>query len=334
MMKRQNLREKIHILFALVVIYLVVLTPTSGWTSDFLSNDLTEGYSVLVTDLVNQMRANPLGFGGAIGLNVTEVEERFSRVGLSYLLDGLPELTVDTELIGAAREHFYDMIENLYFNHYDLQGRSPGERFAAQGFKSIVWGEAMAGLAFSNVIDPDTALQVMFEELARSGFSLDGEGASLLDPYVTKIGAFFSGGKMWIAGDYYNVYILIIELGRPVDGEASSIGGRVFLDKNEDGYYQVGEAIPGCSIEFDGPIWKGFSPYAPEETVSLRSSPAGNFYVDLPMGEYEYVVDCGEIGVQSGLIEVGGSEELDIKFNVDRLNSPDWVDGEANSDLP
>ena len=230
------------------------------------------------------------------------------------------------------------MIENLYFDHYDLHGRSPGERMEAIGVKHSVWDEAMVGLAFPNVIDPDMALNYMFQELARSALLLEGEGESLLDPYVTRMGAYFSGGTMLIAGEYYNVYVLIIETARPLTSspKMDDIGGRLYVDTNGDGRFEPGEALSGCELWLEGPIWKGFSPYEPSQTYVVNASPSGNFHLEVLPGEYRYSAACEGQSAISGTVEVSGTVYLDLGQGVvsytDSNNVPRGDGEEAHSE--
>jgi uncharacterized protein YkwD len=55
--------------------------------------------------------------------------------------NGVEELCVDSRLVKAARLHAKDMIEKDYFSHTSQDGRGPGQRISAQGYKWAAYGE-------------------------------------------------------------------------------------------------------------------------------------------------------------------------------------------------
>lgn len=68
----------------------------------------------------------------------------FGLVNLQRTHNGLPDLIADSRLQDAADLHSRDMAENDYFDHYSLDGRSPRDRMAAQGYDDIVSSENIA----------------------------------------------------------------------------------------------------------------------------------------------------------------------------------------------
>ncbi len=57
---------------------------------------------------------------------------------------GVKPLCLDSRLVRAARLHAQDMIANDYFSHYSLDGRDPGDRISAQGYRWWTYGENIA----------------------------------------------------------------------------------------------------------------------------------------------------------------------------------------------
>ncbi len=58
--------------------------------------------------------------------------------------NGVKPLCLDSRLVRAARLHAQDMIVNDYFSHYSLDGRDPGARISAQGYRWWTYGENIA----------------------------------------------------------------------------------------------------------------------------------------------------------------------------------------------
>lgn len=57
---------------------------------------------------------------------------------------GCPALTLNSQLNAAADAHSEDMAARDYFDHDDPEGRGPGDRIAASGYKPRTWGENIA----------------------------------------------------------------------------------------------------------------------------------------------------------------------------------------------
>lgn len=53
-------------------------------------------------------------------------------------------LTWDKKLENAAQKHTQDMYDNNYMDHYSQDGRSPGDRITAEGYRWRTYGENIA----------------------------------------------------------------------------------------------------------------------------------------------------------------------------------------------
>ena len=71
-------------------------------------------------------------------------QEMFKLHNQARSQNGVQELCVDSRLVKAARLHAQDMIENDYFSHTSQDGRGPGDRISAQGYKWRTYGENVA----------------------------------------------------------------------------------------------------------------------------------------------------------------------------------------------
>lgn len=60
------------------------------------------------------------------------------------LANSTSPVTFDNRLGGAAQKHAGDMLANDYFSHTGLNGSSPGDRIAAEGYQWRTYGENIA----------------------------------------------------------------------------------------------------------------------------------------------------------------------------------------------
>jgi uncharacterized protein YkwD len=58
--------------------------------------------------------------------------------------NGVAPLRLNALLTKAAQAHADDMAAKSYFSHYSRDGRSPGDRIAATGYRFMTWGENIA----------------------------------------------------------------------------------------------------------------------------------------------------------------------------------------------
>src|SRR5262249_15174190 len=80
---------------------------------------------------LNALRADPVGYGRSIGLD------------LSGVAPAQP-LAFNPALTAAARAHSQDMNNANYFGHNSSSGQSPDARISAAGFDWNEWGESIA----------------------------------------------------------------------------------------------------------------------------------------------------------------------------------------------
>lgn len=109
-----------------------------------------------------------------------------------------PALSIDTRLVTAARKHAADMAAHSYFAHDSRDGRSPGDRMSAAGYRWSWWGENIAA-GF------DTPRAVVAAWL-----DSDGHCANLMDRHFTELGVGFARR----AGSDYSTY-WVQDFGRP-----------------------------------------------------------------------------------------------------------------------
>src|SRR3569623_241520 len=76
-----------------------------------------------VLEVINRARANPTAEGTRLGIDIKEglTATQMSQVGPR------PPLAMNKILLGTARVHSQDMWQNNYFDHPDLQGKTPDQ---------------------------------------------------------------------------------------------------------------------------------------------------------------------------------------------------------------
>jgi uncharacterized protein YkwD len=88
---------------------------------------------------------------GPASLASIEPAAKFEDANFASLLNGmrvasdLEPLTYDDRLNSAAQKHAQDMVDNDYFSHRSLDGRTVPERIEAEGYNARGWGENIAG---------------------------------------------------------------------------------------------------------------------------------------------------------------------------------------------
>lgn len=110
-------------------------------------------------------------------------------------MDSVGPLTMSPELRCAARLHSKDMAEQMYFDHRSQDGRDPGQRIAATGYRAGTWGENIAWG------------QTSPEQVVGGWMDSPGHCTNIMRGSFTQIGiGLFAGessGSRWGARPYY-----------------------------------------------------------------------------------------------------------------------------------
>jgi uncharacterized protein YkwD len=92
--------------------------------------------------LINQARENPLQMAASLGMDPEQVLADFPEWH-DLLTQGLPPLSFNTGLAEAARAHAADMLENGYYSHDSLDGRTLEDRIREAGYDPLDAGETL-----------------------------------------------------------------------------------------------------------------------------------------------------------------------------------------------
>jgi hypothetical protein len=184
----------------------------------------------LLLERVNDLRADPQAYGLAIGLNLDHVAPS-------------PPLALNPLLTQSARRHAEDMADHDFVGHVSSAGATTGQRITATGY---AWRTVAESLAASYA-DPVLALQALIED---RGIENLGHRRHLL----AMDGVFTQQRELGVGavegrGRHANYYVFDTGQGhdpRPI------LTGVVYHDHNANGRYDLGEGLPGVTIQAEG----------------------------------------------------------------------------------
>jgi uncharacterized protein YkwD len=170
--------------------------------------------ALLLVDLINAARRNPLGTAEILGMDADRILADFPDFS-DLLIHGMPELAFDQRLYRSASSHTADMLANSYYAYESSDGRTPWHRMNDQGYAAVQWDEALGLLFFNNFISPEVAVNRIFANMFRD--ELDPAGSAMrniLNPDFTDVGASIGGGLYTFNGYTGNVYLAVSDFGR------------------------------------------------------------------------------------------------------------------------
>ncbi|QLE70369.1 CAP domain-containing protein [Streptomyces rectiverticillatus] len=138
-------------------------------------------------------RKPPAGGGGgggaqAGGANAKHVQQVVSMVNAERAKAGCSPLTINAKLQAAAQGHSDDMAARDYYDHTSPEGKSPGDRMTAAGYRWSTYGENI----FKSPKDARTAMDGWMKS--------PGHRANILNCSFKEIGVginFKSNGPWW-----------------------------------------------------------------------------------------------------------------------------------------
>lgn len=202
-------------MICLVLAWAVVFqTPVQGEEAkDAVPTAEIDADALLLLDLINAARKDPLGTAETLGMDTAKILADFPEL-VDILTEGLPELAFDARLYQSAQKHAMDMLANGYYAYESIDGRSPGQRINDEGYGATYSGESLGLLFFSNFISPETAAGRIFANMFRDELDPAGSGSrNILNPAAEDIGASVGGGIYNFNGYTGNVYLAVCDFG-------------------------------------------------------------------------------------------------------------------------
>lgn len=191
----------IHITLLAVALFLAFSASPS------IALDVPSQYEQDLLQLINDARENPLAMASSLGMDADKIFQNLPELE-DILINGLPPLIFNENLCAAAGAHTQNMLENNYYSHISLDGRTCDDRIVESGYVPTATGESLGMLAFSNFIQPASAVTLMFKNMFRD--ELDparAERRNILADDIEESGIGFGSGTFKIDGSIYNVYL-------------------------------------------------------------------------------------------------------------------------------
>lgn len=254
-------------------------------TCDFGSN--VRKLELEFFNLINQARFMPLEVAASFGLDPEQILKDFPELR-DILIYGLPPLTFNQHLYAAAGAHGQDMLENGYYSHFSLDGRTFEERIRESAYDPLTTGESMGLFPLCGDATPEEGVDFLFERIFTDELKPDSAAdRNILDDRGLKeVGlSFIDGTSVQLGGICSDqVSLLVADFGSSAALLDPALVGVVYSDLDQDGLYSQGEGIPGVAISIDGP----------SGLLNMYTNETGGFSVALMPGPYWIVVRMDE----------------------------------------
>jgi len=193
-------------------------------------------------EMFNSARSDPPGYAASLGIDLNE--------GLSEgTLSSEPRqpLKLNSDLVTLATGHSQDMLDNDFMGHDSPTTGSTRDRFDASPYIYALYGENLALVPSSAVVDPFVAAQFMFEGLfVDAGVAGRGHRKNIVTGGFSEIGFGHLIGE-WQG--YTDSHILTQNFGHRVIGTRGVVGV-VFSDSNSGGTFDIGEGMSAIDVAF------------------------------------------------------------------------------------
>ncbi len=171
---------------------------------------------MLLFELINAARKDPLGTAEAIGMNPKKILKDFSEIK-DILTDGLPPFQFNDCLYVSAGDHTRDMFDKSYYAYESIDGRTVADRMRDAGYTPGVSGENLGLLYFNNYISPEKAVYQLFVNMYRDELDPAWTGQrNILSPDMKDIGICIESGLFNFNGFSGNVYISTCDFGAEI----------------------------------------------------------------------------------------------------------------------
>ncbi len=211
----------------LSLLLLAIALLTGGASAAFAADAVPSPQEEALLALINQARQNPLAMAAAMGMDPAKVLADLP--GLEKILkEGIPPVSFNGTLYGAARSHTADMLANDYYSHVSPDGRGYEARIRDAGYPAVASGESLGMLAFANFIDPGDAARFLFEYMYWDELDPSRtEKRNILDPRLKEAGVSVDTGGLRLGGLLWNVYVATCDFGTVLTGPEQELLGLI-----------------------------------------------------------------------------------------------------------
>jgi hypothetical protein len=253
---------------------LPLLAASSAYAYDYGNPTSAEQMHL---EAMNRARANP--------------QAEAARMGLSSVFEGvdpgeitgepLPPLTLNAQLLQAARDHSNDMLARIYFEHNSPEGVSPGTRMTNAGYQWNMMRENLAVQYRESGVNLDEIGSQFLDQLfIDEGVAGRGHRTNILSADTKETGIGIVTGLQ--AGETLTTYLVTVDFGSSAIDPRNFLTGVVYDDINKNGLYNGGEGIAGVNISTGS------------ETTTTAT--AGGYGLPLSTGQYTVTITHPSLG--------------------------------------
>jgi hypothetical protein len=226
-------------------------------------------------------------------------------------LDPAPPLSLNAELLTAARLHSQDMLRYQYQGHYETNNDrilSPGDRIKAQGYDWSRLGENVFAHAKS-VFHGHAALEVDWGPGPGGMQNPPGHRENIHDPAYREVGIGLAYGSTGPVGP-----MLVTQDFASALEETPFITGVAYYDLNSNKFYDPGEGLGGVSVTVSG------------SSHHALTANSGGYSVPIP-GSGDYTVTFSALGLTPEQVTVNITGARNAKVDFVPLYSPPVISG-------
>ena len=195
--------------------------------------------------LINRARANPKAEASRLGI---DLNQGLARGSISTAAK--PPLSFHPNLIKSARGHSRWMLDNDVFSHTGVGNSDSGQRMAAAGYVfSGVWNRAenIGSSRTPGLIDLDLEASARHDSL----FLSPDHRTNLCNLALKNIGLGILAGRFL----GLNASMVTQNMAFSASYPETLLTGVVFIDKDGDDFYDIGEGVPGVTVVTEGSGW-------------------------------------------------------------------------------
>jgi hypothetical protein len=198
----------------------------------------------LVLEYINRARADPIGEGQRLGIDIHEGLSDPGSVGPR------PPLAMNSILLGVAEAHSRDMYNLNYFSHNDPNGTTPYGRMVHAGYEYVLAGENMAAGVDLSAVELEDLMMV---DSGTPGRPHRVNLLDLINPYpcgnppcaYSEVGI---GYYESASPNGMGLTSLITEDFGAAANAGPFLLGVVYNDRNGNNFYDTGEGLAGVTI--------------------------------------------------------------------------------------
>lgn len=236
----------------------------------------TEAIELILVGMLNSARNDPSQALLSAGIDSERAEQAYGDLAWALTLPLAP-LAWDEKLHGTATAHNRDMRDKLYYGIVSPDGSTPFERVASTGYAPARVGESLGVLDVTQADNAFDAARRLYEIVLK--YDVDpqsGVQRNIFDPFMSEVGieietAFYDPGD---GDDQFLFYVVVADFARPLDLRPF-VMGTVYEDRNENGFIDEDEGIPGLKITLN----PGDGAAGPE--MVAESGPTGRYQMSL-----------------------------------------------------